>query len=107
MRNSLVDPLISLYAWLNRRKAFELPAIQSLFVHTYFFYKKHFEDPFSQLILAHPGLFTRGHLLDVGANIGYTTVVFASALKSGDKVFAFEPERMNFDRLVENLARFG
>jgi len=107
MRKALVDPLISLYAWFNRRKAFELPVLQSLFVHSYFFYKSHFEDPFSQLIAARPPLFTRGHLLDVGANIGYTTVVFASALKSGDKIFAFEPEKRNFDRLVENIDRFG
>src|SRR4030088_1312012 len=100
MRKALVDPLISLYAWLNRSKAFEVPVLRSLFVHSYFFYKRRFEDPFSQLISIRPGLFTRGHLLDVGANIGYTAVIFASALKPGDKVFAFEPEKKNFDRLV-------
>jgi len=107
MRKAAVAPLISVYAWLNRHRAFEVPLLRSLFVHSYFFYKSHFEDPFYRLVAARPDLFKRGHLLDVGANIGYTTVVFASALKSGDKIFAFEPERRNFDRLIENLSRFG
>jgi len=107
MRQVFVEPLISIYSWLNNWKAFRLPIVRSLFVHSYFFYKTRFEDPFAQLISTRPELFTRGHLLDIGANIGYTAVVFASALKGGDKVFAFEPERENFDRLVENLKRFG
>ncbi len=107
MRKALVDPLISLYAWLNRHKVFETPVLRSLLVHSYFYYKRHFEDPFFQLVSARPGLFTHGHLLDVGANIGYTSVVFAAAIKGGDKVFAFEPEKRNFDRLAENLSRFG
>jgi len=107
MRKAAVTPLLSVYAWLNRHRAFEVPLLRSLFVHSYFFYKSHFEDPFYWLVSARPDLFRRGHLLDVGANIGYTTVVFASALKSGAKIFAFEPERRNFDRLIENLSRFG
>src|SRR5713101_6763174 len=107
MRRALVDPLISLYAWLNRRQVFELPIIHSLSVRSYFFYKRHFEDPFARLTSARPELFTRGHLLDVGANVGYTAVVFASAIKPGNKVFAFEPEIENFNRLRENLGRFG
>jgi FkbM family methyltransferase len=81
--------------------------IHSLSLRSYFFYKRHFEDPFARLTSARPELFTRGHLLDVGANIGYTAVVFASAIRPGDKVFAFEPEIENFKRLTENLGRFG
>lgn len=107
MRRALVDPLISLYAWLNKRQIFELPMIHSLSVRSYFFYKRCFEDPFARLTAARPELFTRGHLLDVGANIGYTALVFASAIKPGDKVFAFEPEIENFNHLTENLGRFG
>lgn len=107
MRKALIDLLISLYGSLNRRGLFETTLLRSLFVHSYFFYKRHFEDPFYQLTLRQPELFRRGHLLDIGANIGYTAIVFAGALKVEHKVFAFEPEQLNFNRLEENLSRFG
>ena len=31
-------------------------------------------------------------VLDIGANIGYFTLLFASSVGKGGKVFAFEPE---------------
>jgi FkbM family methyltransferase len=43
----------------------------------------------------------------VGANIGYTAAVFARTLAPGFKVFAFEPERKNFERLVRTMHRLG
>ena len=107
MRRTLVNPLISLYSWLSKRQAFELPILHSLSRHSYFFYKRHFEDPFAHLTTLRRELFTRGHLLDIGANIGYTAVVFASAIGPGDRVFAFEPEAENFRRLAKNLKKFG
>jgi len=107
MRRVLINQLISLYAWLRKRQAFELPLLHSLSRHSYFFYKRYFEDPFARLTTLRRELFTRGHLLDIGANVGYTAVVFASAIKPGDRVFAFEPEAENFRRLAENLKKFG
>src|SRR5262245_61541599 len=50
MRKAVVAPLISVYGWLNRHRAFEVPLLRSLFVHSYFFYKSHFEDPFYRLV---------------------------------------------------------
>lgn len=42
--------------------------------------------------------------LDVGANIGYYTVLGSRWVGEGGKVFAFEPERSNFELLQKNVA---
>ena len=51
---------------------------QRLFTSLYFLYKKYLEDPFGALAKRRPELFRGGHVLDIGANIGYTAVVFAA-----------------------------
>lgn len=40
--------------------------------------------------------------VDVGANIGYYTVLFGKHLRRRGRVFAFEPDRMNFALLQRN-----
>jgi len=77
------------------------------FVGSYFLYKRWLEDPFAALARHRPGLFRGGHVLDVGANVGYTASVFAGALDPGRQVHAFEPERANFDLLQAVVARRG
>jgi len=42
--------------------------------------------------------------VDIGANIGYTATVFSRRVDSEYKVYAFEPERFNYD-LLERAAR--
>jgi len=42
-------------------------------------------------------------VVDMGANIGYYTLIFAKLVGDGGKVFAFEPEPANFDLLEKNL----
>ena len=42
-------------------------------------------------------------VVDVGANIGYYSLIFARAVGDNGKVFAFEPEPTNFDLLKKNL----
>jgi len=45
-----------------------------------------------------------GCMLDVGANIGFYTIGLGRMLKPhGGRVFAIEPVRSNYDRLVENI----
>ncbi len=73
----------------------------------YFCYKRYLEDPFYKLAQCHPELFRGGHIVDVGANIGYTAAVFANAITPGFKVFAFEPEDLNFRMLGELVAQRG
>lgn len=45
--------------------------------------------------------------LDIGANIGYFTLIMARLVGEEGKVFAFEPEPHNFDLLVKNIAING
>jgi len=75
-------------------------ATRALFRFAYFRYKRHIEDPFCQLVCDHPEFFRDGHVIDVGANLGYTADVFSRATGSGWKVLAFEPEATNFASLV-------
>jgi len=46
---------------------------------------------------------TGDHVLDVGANIGYFTLVLASLVGPSGRVFAIEPQSENFRRLSENV----
>ena len=42
-------------------------------------------------------------VLDIGANIGYYTLLMADLVGNGGKVFAFEPEPYNFELLKKNI----
>jgi len=97
------DVVLSLYALANRTGFLKHTAIQSLFSKAYFLFKEHYEDSYTPLVRRHPDLFGGGHILDVGANIGYTAVLFAKALAPGFRLAAFEPEERNFAMLKRAL----
>ena len=42
-------------------------------------------------------------VVDVGANIGYYTVLLADKVGKNGKVYAFEPDKTNFEILVKNI----
>ncbi|MBN1189230.1 MAG: FkbM family methyltransferase [Dehalococcoidales bacterium] len=46
-------------------------------------------------------------LLDIGANIGYYTLIFARSAGEEGRVFAFEPEPSNFSLLKKNVEANG
>jgi FkbM family methyltransferase len=46
-------------------------------------------------------------VLDIGANIGYYTLIFAKHVGQNGKVFAFEPEPANFRLLEKNVSING
>jgi len=99
----LVTGLYSLVKW--SRLLGSRPG-RRFFVRSYFLYKRCWEDPFYHLIRRRPELFRGGHVLDVGANIGYTATLFAGAIDPGNRVYAFEPEDRNFALLEEMLQSF-
>ena len=99
--------LLLLYRSVKRLGVLEFTWTQRCFRHCYFLYKQLLEDPFHNFVRFHPELFQGGHILDVGANIGYTSLVFARALSAGYKVFAFEPERTNFEALKDSINSYG
>jgi FkbM family methyltransferase len=105
LRSAIASALVSAYGHANRLGVFANPAARSLFVRSYFAYKRFVEDPFASLVRKRPELFAGGHVLDVGANVGYTAAVFARALSPGFKVFAFEPEQRNFEDLERTVSR--
>jgi FkbM family methyltransferase len=45
-----------------------------------------------------------GTFIDIGANIGYYTVLAARLVGPGGRVYGFEPEPVNFDTLQKNIA---
>jgi len=83
------------------------PFVRRVFNRAYFAYKRQFEDPFHQLTLRQPQLFKGGDVLDIGANIGYTAMVFARAVDPGRRVYAFEPASENVRSLRATIASAG
>jgi FkbM family methyltransferase len=79
---------------------------EALYMRVYMAYKRYVEDSLAALLRRHPALAHGGHIFDVGANIGYTSLLFARAVEAPYRIFAFEPEPRNFAQLERNLARF-
>ena len=66
----------------------------------YFFYKKISDRQKIALFknIIKPGM----RVLDLGANIGFYTVLFSKLVGENGKVFAFEPDAKNYKYLEEN-----
>jgi FkbM family methyltransferase len=94
-----------LYREVRRTGLLSIPPVRRAYELVYAQYKRHLEDPFYNLTRCHPELFTGGHIIDVGANIGYTAAVFATAIQPGFRVWAFEPSSENVQRLQDSIGR--
>ena len=77
---------------------------EGLFLAAFFAYKRWIEDPHAAFAVRHPEVFAGGHILDVGANVGYTACLFARQVSPPFRVHAFEPEELNFARLKRVIA---
>jgi FkbM family methyltransferase len=95
------------YSLARSARLLEMGWAKRVFVSSYFLYKKFWEDPFWSLINRKPELFENGNILDIGANVGYTSCLFARALKPDSKVYSFEPDQANFQLLTEVIRREG
>jgi FkbM family methyltransferase len=76
-----VNPTESLQAYLYVFGSYELPTI-------------HFLEK---------ALKSGNNVLDIGAQVGYTALVFSKIIGANGKIFAFEPERANYASLQKNL----
>ncbi|MBN8548807.1 MAG: FkbM family methyltransferase [Deltaproteobacteria bacterium] len=95
--------LLHLYSSVKRMGLLDVPLVQRIFRRTYFLYKGLLEDPFKDFTKAYPKLFQGGNIVDVGANVGYTSLLFAKVVSPGRRVFAFEPDQSNFIALQQVL----
>ncbi len=81
------------------RMKLDLADPEQLKVYFYGHYHERYEADLVQRLLAHADVFW-----DVGANVGYFTLVAATALKNRGRIIAFEPGKNAYARLTENLA---
>lgn len=96
-----------LYATLRVGRWLRNPILERIYLALLFAYKRYAEDPFAGLARRRPDLFRGGHILDVGANVGYTASVFANAAGDEYRVYAFEPEPLNLRRLERVIEAKG
>lgn len=87
------------YSVVNRTGFLQSKLGRYIFRKAYFTYKRAFEDPFYRLVKRHPELFEGGDIIDIGANIGYCTMIFKKGLSQGKKIHSFEPAPDNFEEL--------
>lgn len=97
--------LTSVYSLARSVKLLQVGWFRRAFVSSYFLYKRLYEDPLWGLIQRRPELFANGDVLDIGANIGYTSCLFARTLKPASKVYAFEPDQFSYGLLQEVIRR--
>lgn len=103
-RGSRLFPALSgMYRLARRTGLLDAPWFRPLYARAYFTYKRHIEDPFAGLVRSRPDLFAGGHILDVGANIGYTAALFLEVLSPGFRIYAFEPDESNLASLRETI----
>ena len=81
------------------RMKLDLADPEQLKVYFYGHYHERYEADLVQRLLADADVFW-----DVGANVGYFTLVAATALNNRGRIVAFEPGQNAYARLTENLA---
>jgi FkbM family methyltransferase len=104
MRATIIRALLLIYRLTEKSGLLRRTWGKKLFLRSYLLYKKHLEDPFDALIKSRPDLFKGGHILDIGANIGYTASLFSKATDRESKVYCFEPDASSFALLKEVIS---
>ncbi len=67
--------------------------------------EKHFEPDIAQLVKKHVDPFK--DVLDIGANVGFYTILFSKIISESNKVLAIEPAPLALEYLRRNIARNG
>jgi FkbM family methyltransferase len=97
--------LTGAYGLARSAKMLETGWAKRAFVGSYFLYKRFWEDPYWNLLQHRPELLASGDILDIGANVGYTSCLFAGAMTPESKVYSFEPDPTNFQLLSDVIRR--
>jgi len=97
----------ALYGLARRARLTRQPWFEWVFMRSYDLYKRFSEDPYHGFVAKRPECFSGGHIIDIGANIGYNSALFASVLTTGFKVWAFEPDQENYRMLIKRIAKAG
>lgn len=63
-------------------------------------YETHISDFIANQVLFEPGDIA----LDIGANIGWYSILFNKLMPAGSKIIAFEPDPLNYELLTQNIA---
>lgn len=104
MRTRLVEPLLGLYGRVAQSGALENPVARRAFESVYLVYKRWEAGPVRHLRpLVAPG----STVIDVGANIGFFSLMFADWVRPDGRVIAVEPEAQNMAGLRRRLRRRG
>ena len=93
--------LYAVYAGVKRSGLLESRHGRWLYRRMYWTYKRLVESPFPALTRSYPALFSGGHIIDVGAHIGFTADLFLDVVESPHRVYAFEPSPENWRQLLE------
>lgn len=93
--------LIDAYSLINKTGVLKNRPCRFVYRKLYFAYKHFLEDPLIVLIKAVPKVCRQGLIIDVGANIGYASILFSDYAAPGCEVISFEPDRTNFETLKE------
>ena len=101
----MITTLTRAYSLVRTDKFLQIATFRKIFVPAYFLYKKTIEDSLGNLVRRKPKIFQNGDILDVGANMGYTSCVLAGAVSVGSKVYAFEPDQRSYGILQEVIHR--
>ncbi len=105
MNTLLQDGLIGLYRLVKATGALDTAVGRRTFEAAYRIYKDRLEA--GPIRILRPRVRPNTSVIDVGANIGFFTLQFATWVADGGKVIAVEPEDVNFARLQHAIAAAG
>lgn len=96
--------VVRLFGLIARSGVHRMPGFEAGFLTLYAVYKKYEAGPVDRLKEFVPG----GSLvIDVGANVGFFSLRFATWVGDNGEVISIEPEKRNYDGLTRALKRAG
>ena len=92
---------LAAYKLMSQLLFFKIPIVNRLFNSSYFYYKKHLEA--SDYKALHEYINGDSVIVDVGAAMGFYSLIFGSWVSPKGKVYAFEPDLDNYQCLNDNI----